>query len=219
MRFDYPFLFNNSRKDNKEVETFENILIEAVYLNGQDIYYIQRKLLNEVSGFEEFKTKISEKAQALRVYVEEVEGFAGPGNMFTKFGLQLNDEMTVYAPKKLFQHFNIIPKEQDLIYHVVSDRLFEITYVTDYNIPGVNFPLGKNYAYKLECKLFIFDYDDIVPQEVATQEYDNFPTFPKLEDLFDLNDEDIERNNKEIEDEEKELNIVDNSEKNPLLGE
>ena len=214
----YPFIFNDPSYHQNEINTVENIVCEGIWIYGQPLYYIERKLVNEISGFQEFKTKVMKNAYFFRGFVENLEQFDGQ-NMFTKFGLQLQDSFDLYVPKSFFNNEQIIktkaPKPQDLIYWSYTDKLFEIQYVTDENFASGHYTLTSNFMYKLTCQLFKFDYSEIDIDQLS----EDLPQtdFEKLEKLLDLNDRDVQNDNIKIENENVELDVIDDTEKNALL--
>ena len=84
--------------------------------------------------------------------------------MLSKFGIQATNEITLIISKERYETYisplikneqNIKlssrPKEGDLIYFPLGDRLFEIKYV-EHEKPF--YQLQKNYVYELRCELF-----------------------------------------------------------------
>ena len=71
------------------------------------------------------------------MYVENVDGFAGQGDILSKFGIENRDEATLIVAKRTWQ--NALygtsldeprrPKEGDLLYFTLSKSLFEIRFV------------------------------------------------------------------------------------------
>ena len=107
----------------------------------------------------------------LEAYVQNYEGFAGSGDLMTKFGIRTTDELTLVISRERYEDFitpfyatnpteELLvtrPKEGDLIYFPLSDSLFEIKFVEHEN---PFYQLGKNYVYELKCELF--EYEDEV---------------------------------------------------------
>lgn len=200
----HPFLWNNQR-NNLEVDTIQGIYEEATYLYGTDLVYVKRTLSQEEPIFGEFLSKVSTEGVPIRLFVEQVEQFDG-GDMYSKFGLQLSDEMTVYGPKITFQDAEILPKPQDLILHVPSQKLFEITHVVDDREGAAFYPMGRNFSYKLTCKIYSHDYSE-------TADVINVPEIANL-DL--VNDEDFDLQNQEVQDSGS--TFIDTTENDPLTG-
>ena len=102
----------------------------------------------------------------------------------TKFGINLQNEITLTISRERFEDFiapfqfnstNLTgprdgdidfgtrPKEGDLIWFPLGERLFEIKQV-EHESPF--FQLGKNYTYELQCELYQLQ-DDIIDTNVA----------------------------------------------------
>ena len=94
------------------------------------------------------------------------EVYTGAGDVMTKFGMSLKDELTVTISKERFEDFispfleglpdsevevTSRPREGDLIYFPLGQRLFEIKFV-EHEKPF--YQLGKTYVYELQCELF-----------------------------------------------------------------
>ena len=124
----------------------------------------------------------------LEAYVNTYEGYSGAGDIMTKFGVSLRDEVTLTISKERFEDFispflNIDayeiatrPREGDLIFFPLGQRLFEVKFV-EHEQPF--YQLGKNYVYQLQCELFEYE-DEIIDtgvDEIDTEvEEDGFIT-------------------------------------------
>ena len=105
----------------------------------------------------------------IEAYVNTYEGYSGAGDIMTKFGVSLRDEITLTISKERFEDFiapflnddeyelATRPREGDLIFFPVGTRLFEVKFV-EHEQPF--YQLGKNYVYQLQCELF--EYEDEV---------------------------------------------------------
>jgi hypothetical protein len=199
-----PFLFNNQR-ENPDIETIKGIYLEATYLYGTDCKYIRRELTNENVAFGEFRSMILAESTDIRLFVEQLEQFDG-AQMYTKFGLQLNDEATMFGPKILFENKGIMPKPNDIIYHVPSQRLFEVTHVDDEKNGTPFYMLGENTGYRLQCAIYQHDYSEISD--------DVIDAIPEMAQFDEQNADDTAVNNEEYEGEAG--NYIDETERDPL---
>ena len=106
----------------------------------------------------------------IEAYVDTYDGYAGAGDVLTKFGMSLRDEVTLTISKERFEEFiapfmdadddielSSRPREGDLVFFPLGQRLFEIKFV-EHEEPF--YQLGSNYVYKLKCELF--EYEDEV---------------------------------------------------------
>ena len=107
----------------------------------------------------------------LKSYVESFDGYGDNPTLLSKFGIQQTNEITLIISKERFENYisplmknesnvklSTRPKEGDLIYFPLGDRLFEIKYV-EHERPF--YQLQKNYVYELRCELFRIE-DEII---------------------------------------------------------
>lgn len=138
---------------------------------GVEIYYIPRIYVNEKTIMEEVSRSEFTAAIPLEAYVDTYEGFSGQGTLLSKFGVQEVDDLNLIISKERYEtavrpQIEIIsktklterPKEGDLIYFPLGDRLFEIKYV-EHEKPF--WQLQKNYVYELRCELFAYNDEEI----------------------------------------------------------
>ena len=110
-------------------------------------------------------------AYPIEAYVDTYEGYEGVGTLLSKFGIQELDDLNLIISQERYSSYitplienipNIElatrPKEGDLIYFPLGDRLFEIKYV-EHEKPF--YQLQKNYVYELRCELFRYE-DEVV---------------------------------------------------------
>lgn len=149
-----------------EQRLYEDLIIEALKIYGQDVYYLPRELVNRDNIFQDDAVSKFDTAYRIEMYVENVDGFDGDGDLFSKFGIEIRDGCTFVVSRRRFkslvskiestieQQF-YRPREGDLIFIPFSKSIFEITHVTDetpfYQLK--NLPL-----FRMRCELF--EYND-----------------------------------------------------------
>ena len=121
--------------------------------------------------FGEDTLKTYTKAYPLEMYMEDVLGMEGEGNMISKFGLEIRDEMTLLVSRRRFKYTtassNLIrPREGDLVYIPMLQNFFEITFVEHENNQAMYYTLGRGrggnvYVYALKLKQFVFSEEII----------------------------------------------------------
>lgn len=118
-----------------EQTMYEDIIIEALKMYGQEVYYLPRRYQNTDDIFGDDPVSHFDKSYNLEMYIENTEGFDGEGDLFTKFGIELRDEATFIVARRRFEKSVGIeendvsfyrPREGDLIYLKLSNSLFEI---------------------------------------------------------------------------------------------
>lgn len=163
-----PFFLHGSSGEQNLIQDLVN---EQLKMFGVEIYYIPRVYVNEKTILEEVSRSEFSAAVPLEAYVDTYEGFSGAGTLLSKFGVQEVDDLTLIISKERFesviqQQIAIIdktkltsrPKEGDLVYFPLGDRLFEIKYV-EHEKPF--WQLQKNYVYELRLELFAYNDEEI----------------------------------------------------------
>ena len=162
-----PHFLQGSRGEQRLVQSLVN---EHLKIYGVEVTFIPRKFVNQSSIIEEVQASKFDDNFLIEAYVENYDGYAGAGDVLTKFGMSLRDEVTLTISKERFEEFispfmdadddielSSRPREGDLIFFPLGQRLFEIKFV-EHEEPF--YQLGSNYVYKLKCELF--EYEDEV---------------------------------------------------------
>lgn len=159
--------FNNySGVATNEQRVFEDIIVESIKIMGHDVYYLPRDSYDSIDEiFGERPESVFAKAYVLEMYLANVEGYEGDGDFFSKFGLEIRDTSNFVVARQTFQRWiptNIAsrPREGDLIYVPVLQKIFEIKFVEE---ELMFFSLGKKnpYVYELRCEVLRFSQEDI----------------------------------------------------------
>ena len=146
---------------------YEDLIIEAVKIYGQDLYYMPRDLVNIDSVFKEDPVSSFNSSYRVEMYVENNDGFDGEGDLFSKFGVEIRDSVTLIMAKRRWnetvrKYDNEIdtdrPSEGDLIYTPFAKKLFQIMHV-EHEQPF--YQLNNLPVYKLRCELFDYNDEDI----------------------------------------------------------
>lgn len=146
--------FKNQRK---EQDVLEELAIETIKIHGQNMIYIPRTMTNEDALFGEDTQSVFNNGYESEMYISNVDGFEGEGDIISKFGLQINDTATFVVSRKRFRQtvgdFESEidkPREGDIIYMPLTKGLFQITFVETEN---PFHQLGKLYTYDLTVEL------------------------------------------------------------------
>ena len=83
-----------------EQTVYEDIIIEALKMYGQDVYYLPREIVNKDNIFLDDVPSRFGNAYKVEMYIENTEAFDGEGDLFTKFGIELRDQAKLYCFKK-----------------------------------------------------------------------------------------------------------------------
>ena len=150
-----------------EQDLTQSLVNEQIKMFGRDVYYIPRTLVKQDTVFGEDTMSKFEGAYLIEAFIEDNSGFRGDGDMFTKFGVQIADQVTFVISRTRFteavdDNTTLIvegrPNEGDLVYFPLANKIFEIQFV-EYEVPF--FTLGKQYTWGLRCELFQYSDEDI----------------------------------------------------------
>ena len=150
-----------------EQNLYEDITIEALEIYGQSVYYLPRSIVNENTIFgDDVPSKFS-SAHKVTMYIENIDGFEGEGDLFTRFGVEIRDEATFVVARRRWERMvsrvNTAitverPKEGDLIYLPMTKKLFQIMHV-EHELPF--YQLSNLPTYKMRCSLFEYNDEDL----------------------------------------------------------
>jgi len=150
-----------------EQNLYEDLIIESIKIYGQDLYYLPRDLVNVDPVFREDPVSKFNSNYLLEMYVDNIDGFDGEGDLFTKFGVEIRDQVTFTLSKRrweqtVMRYDNEItgtrPFEGDLIFTPFSKKLFQIMHV-EHEQPF--YQLNNLPVFKLQCELFEYNDEDI----------------------------------------------------------
>ncbi len=181
-----PFFLQGSQSEQRLVQSLIN---EQLQIYGVEVIYLPRTILSKDEILTEVQSSSFNDNYAIEAYINTYDGYSGAGDIMTKFGVSLKDELTVTISKERFEDFISTfladmpaserevatrPCEGDLIFFPLGQRIFEIKFV-EHEQPF--YQLGKNYVYQLKCELFELEDElsnisgDVV--ETLTQDLDD----------------------------------------------
>ncbi len=184
-----PFFLQGSSNEQFLVQDLIN---EQLKIYGIEIYYLPRKIFQTDDIIKEVQSSKFDDSFLIEAYLNNYEGYSPSSDIMTKFGLQLKNEVSLTISRERFEEFitpfmeaisaglrdNIQtdftfqdlvsrPREGDLIYFPLGERLFEIKRV-EFEKPF--YQLGKNYIYELSCELYEYENELV---ETSIEEVDN----------------------------------------------
>ena len=159
-----PFFLQGSKTEQGLVQDLIN---EQLRMYGVEVYYLPRKYVTTNTIIREVIQSQFTNYYPIEAYVDSYEGYGGQGTILSKFGIQELDDLTLIISQERYGSYiaplienipnielSTRPKEGDLIYFPLGDRLFEIKYV-EHEQPF--YQLQKNYVYTLRCSLFRYE--------------------------------------------------------------
>jgi len=163
-----PFFLQGSKTEQGLIQDLIN---EQLRMYGVEVYYLPRQYVTEKTVIREVIESEFNNAYPIEAYVDTFEGYGNNPTILSKFGIQALNEITLVISRERFKNYisplienqsNIKlssrPKEGDLVYFPLGDRLFEIKYVEHekpfYQLQGL-------YTYELRCELFRYE-DELI---------------------------------------------------------
>lgn len=140
---------------------YEDLIIEAIQIYGQNAFYIPRELVDYDRIYGDDNSSRFDDAYSIEVYPENIEGFDGEGDLFTKFGIEIRDQATFVVARSRWRaevtdQSLTRPQEGDLIYLPLSHSMFQIMHV-EHESPFYQF--SNLPTWKLRCELFEYNDD------------------------------------------------------------
>lgn len=162
--------FNNQGATREQI-LIEDMIIESIKNHGIDVYYLPRESHSELDRlFGDDPVKKYTKAFKIDMYLESFQDFEGNQEFFSKFGLQIQKEARVAVARRTFERYvpsilRNVPKEGDLIFMPVQQKLLEIRFVEE---EKNFFQAGKFAPYMYGLNLEVFKYNgEIIDTGVA----------------------------------------------------
>lgn len=184
-----PFFLQGSTNEQFLVQ---DIINEQLRIYGVEVYYLPRKIFKTDDIVREIQSSKFDDSFLIEMYINNYDGYAPDSDIMTKFGLRLKNEVSLIVSRERYEEFiapflegissgiregviedytfgDLIqrPKEGDLIYFPLGERLFEIKRVES---EKPFYQLGRNYIYELNCELFEYENEQL---DTSIEEVDN----------------------------------------------
>jgi hypothetical protein len=204
--------FNQYTPVKREQALVEGLIIEAIKIYGVDAYYLPRTHVNLDRLYTEDASMLFDDALEMELYVKSFDGFQGAEDFLSKFGLQIDEQITFVVAQKRFdqalKECYLTEYGHNLVYEDSEDILKESTY--DYteiirpregdliwfpmaqymfqikfteNIENF-FQLGKLYTYEMRCERF--DYSN---ERLDT----DIAEIDEIEDIYSQSTSEVDR--------------------------
>ena len=148
-----PYFQQGARSEQNLVQDLIN---EQLRMYGVEVHYMPRKYVKENTVIREVVQSKFDDAYPLEAYVDTYDGYGENPILLTKFGIEATNEITLTISRERWENYieplmeneadvklTTRPKEGDLIYFPLGDRLFEIKFV-EHEKPF--YQLQKNYV-------------------------------------------------------------------------
>ena len=149
---------NYFKVSSRESSLFEDLVVEQIKIYGFDVHYIFRKFQNLDNLFGEDTISKFDRSFQIEMFVSNYEFFETQNKIMDKFGLNLQDSVTLMVSKKRFAEESAKygtetkPQEGDLIYFPEYGGIYEVKYVGSRN---------SFFAYEISCELFRYSAEQI----------------------------------------------------------
>ena len=165
-----------------EQELLHSLFTESIQIYGHDVNYIPRTLVNEDTILGEDSISEYKDAYSIEMYIKSVDGFEGEGDLVSKFGLEIRDQIVFSVARRAFEGLDIgvRPKEGDLIYFPLTEKLFQIMFV-EHETPF--YQTGALPTFDLTCELFTYSDEKI---DTGVEEVDVIEQKQSLVRTFEL---------------------------------
>ena len=163
-----PYFQQGARSEQNLIQDLVN---EQLRMYGVEVHYMPRKYMDEKSIIREVIRSKFDDAYPLEAYVDNFDGYGENPTLLSKFGIEQTNEVTLIISRERWETYieplmsneanvklTTRPKEGDLIYFPLGDRLFEIKYV-EHEKPF--YQLRQTYVYTLKCELFRYE-DEVI---------------------------------------------------------
>jgi len=148
-----------------EQNLVQDLVDEQIKMYGLECYYIPRQIYEDKLWNDIYYSQFKD-SYLIEMYLENFQNFGGNGDMLSKFGLRVTDEVTLTLSRRRWQDFVDVstnkivsgrPNDGDLVWFPLNETVFEIKYVENQK---PFYQLGSLYTYTLTCE--VFEYGDSI---------------------------------------------------------
>lgn len=138
--------------------------MESIKVYGHDVFYCPRTLISKDDVYGEDDISEYNMAYSIEMYIKSYDSYEGDGSFLSKFNLEIRDQMTLTVSPRVFdeeigQLEGIIrPREGDLIYIPMVDRILIVKYV---NKNAVFYQMGAIQMYDLVCEMYEYSSEKL----------------------------------------------------------
>lgn len=210
-----PFFSVFSQENEQNL--IDDLIVETIKQTGHDVYYLPRTGIKRDDILNEYSYSEFNDALPVEMWINNFSNFEGEGQLLSKFGLEVRDQMTLTVSVRSFEEFiqpttnALRPEEGDCIYIPMLKVIYQIKYVDS---TPIFYTLGKLNCYGLTCDLLEFSNEQF---KTGLAEIDNInKPFQNVDTDNDYSLEEYDNNasNSVIQDESEDY--LDFSEQSPF---
>jgi len=168
--------YYNNFSYGREQDLVEDLIVESIQQYGHNVRYIPRTIVARDNLYSEDSLSTFDAAAEVEVYIKNVEGFEGEGDLLSRFGLQIKDQITFTMARKRFDQI----KTEKLLTEVGRNIVYE---TANTNSPSRQFLTGSAETESIVLETATGDGYEITnnrPQE------GDLIYFPLVENLFEI---------------------------------
>ncbi len=147
-----------------EQSLLNDLIVESIQIYGHSAYYLRREDVAIDKLFYEDPLARYPHASEIELYLKDKVSFAGSSEVFSKFGLIIEDQATFLVAASRFATVEPTlsrPRENDIIFiqFTPTNRyLFEIRFVEN---KEQLFQLGALYTFELRCEMMNYSHERV----------------------------------------------------------
>jgi len=186
---------------------YDDLIVESIKMYGIDVKYLPRTLIKQDNVFGEDSLSKFENAVDIEMYMKNTTGFEGQGDFLSKFGVQIDDEITFVMARKRWDQirtekiidevgFNYQVEPADTTFHSNNSILLEAGTANGYSISSTRPLEGDLIFLPLNNNLYEIKF---VEHEAIFYQHGQLYTYELTCDLFTYSSERIDTGNTVID--------------------
>lgn len=187
--------------NSNEQQLIDDLVVEGIRNHAHDVYYLPRTGVAKDDLLNENNINRFDSALPVEVYVKNFDGFEGEGELVSKFGFEIRNQMTLQMSIRSFEEFikpttqAARPLEGDCIYIPMLEVVYQIKYI---NASAIMYTLGKLQSYEITCELLDYTNEQF---NTGIAEIDTkYPAFQhEANNAYDLDQYDTTADNSPIQ--------------------
>jgi hypothetical protein len=170
----------NHTENYTEQNLVNDLIEEGIQIHGHDVFYVVRQSDTPDAIYKEDDTNTYKDHLTIEAYINNFNGYAGDGELFTKFGIEVRDELVITILRSRFKeevdnnNLSLVrPREGDIIYFPIMKDYFIVKFVEHRD---VFYQLGKLYTYQLRLSKFEYNsekFETGIPEIDQINKYSN----------------------------------------------
>lgn len=114
--------FSNHYTYGRTQDLVEDLVLESIKIHGLEMKYLPRTVVKKDSLFGEDALSKFDDAISIEMYLKNVEGFEGEGDLLSKFNLEIRDQVTFTVAKKRFEQARSEKLTTEVGYNIINEE-------------------------------------------------------------------------------------------------